>query len=217
MIIAHFSDTHGLPRKGVPDSADVVVHSGDLFPNRTRGHRHVEAPYQTQWLRSTLGAWAHWLGGRPLVLVEGNHDFVDPAPIFQAGGINAHNVEGRALELAGVRFMGLPEIPWMGGEWNHERQEHEIAAHIALILERTPDVIVAHCPVHGLLDTPYEFNPGYHIGSTAIATALAHHEHEPKAYLHGHCHETGGRHAQVRSTHISNAATTRRIVEVHHG
>lgn len=213
LILFHISDTHGLPRKKVVDRADVIVHTGDLFPNRTRGNRFVEVPYQTLWLEKTANDWAKWAGGRPVILVNGNHDYIDPVPIFRAHGIHAVNVEGRVIDLHGFRFMGLPDIPWMGGEWNHERQEDEIDEHFNMIMDYEPDVVVAHCPPYGILDTPDAYG-GAHIGSTAISNALSYRDHVPLAYLCGHCHERGGRKDMVRGMIVSNAATSANVIEI---
>lgn len=215
MLIAQFSDTHGLPRKPVPEAADVVVHSGDLCPNRTRGNRSIEPPYQIQWLEKTARDWARWLGGRMLLLVEGNHDFVDPAAILRRYGINALNLGLHAapVDVGGLTFAGLSDIPWIEGEWAHEEQEVDIHQHFTRLMDQKPDVIIAHCPPAGVLDDPFDY-VNYRIGSTSIATILSYHEHEPLAYLCGHCHERGGKEARVRSTLISNAATTRRLVEI---
>ena len=210
--LSHFSDTHGLPRKSVHADADIIVHTGDLFPNKTRGHREIEPAYQQEWLRKTVHEWARWCGGKPFVYIAGNHDFFDPVPIMRRAGIDAHSADG-PVEIGGWRFMGLPDVPWMGGEWNHERVEAEIAERFAHVLEWRPDVIVSHCPPYGVLDVAY----GNHIGSTSVATALLYGEHEPRAYLCGHCHEMGGKQAQLRNTIVSNAATTRRAVEVLNG
>lgn len=214
MIIAHFSDTHGLPRKGVPDEADLVVISGDIAPNRTRGNRDFEPVYQREWYERTIRDWKRWLGGRPLVFVQGNHDFYNPTAAFGRAGISALNVEDGVVEIEGVTFAGLPLIPWMGGEWNHEASEHQIGARFEAVMDHKPDVIVNHCPPYGVLDTPYGASVDYHIGSTAVARALEHHPHEPRAYLCGHCHEYGGKKATLRSTVVSNAATTRNIIKL---
>lgn len=213
IVIAHFSDTHGLPRKGVPEAADVIVHTGDLFPNRTRGKREIEIPYQTFWLNKVASVWRKWAGRRPLILVNGNHDFIDPVPILRQAGIMAVNVEGRVVDMFGFRFMGMPDIPRMDGEWNHEHYEDEIDEHFSTILSYGPDVIVAHCPPYGVLDKPSPYE-NVHIGSTSITKGLLY-GRAPLAYLCGHCHEEGGRRALLEPrTVVSNAATTRNMIEV---
>lgn len=210
MKIAHFSDTHGLPRKGVPEDADVIVHTGDLFPNKTRGHRDVEPDYQRDWLRKTIADWARWCGNKPFVCVPGNHDFFDgTVALMRRAGIDAYDAR-ELVTVQGVTFAGLPDIPFMGGDWNHERTEPEIAYRFDRVLSHKPDVLVCHCPIYGILDQPHR-HADYHIGSTAIANALTYGDHEPKAYLHGHCHEATGE-ARIRNTLVSNAATTRRVV-----
>lgn len=223
--IAHFSDTHGLPRKRVPDSASIIVHTGDLFPNKTRGHRDIEPAYQREWLIKTISDWKAWIGGRPFVYVSGNHDFFDPIEIMKRAGIDAYGVShreltkiwlassmtnnGKLVDERFITFAGIPDIPWMGSEWNHERHEAEISARFAEVLALESDVIACHCPMYGVLDVAY----GNHIGSTSIATAMLYGEHEPLAYLHGHCHEAHGE-ARIRNTLVSNAATVRRAVNL---
>lgn len=233
MKIAHFSDTHGLPRKPVPAGVDAIVLSGDICPNAPRKREGSEARmlrralgdvlprtpmnpsaerlYQTGWLRATGAAWKRWAGDTPVLLVEGNHDYVDPAPILREFKVRATNLEGREVFVHGLKFMGLPDVPWMGGEMNHERWEPEIKAHVELILERRPDVLVSHSPMYGVLDMPYA---GYHIGSTALGMALSLSEHRPIALLHGHCHEQGSQTREVMEMIVSNAACGRRVVDV---
>jgi len=212
--ISHHSDTHGLPRQAVHDEADVIVLSGDLCPNRTRGHVDIEIAYQENWLARTGEQWRVWAKGKPLVLIPGNHDFfIDIARMLRRAGVAAHDVYLASATIYGVTFLGLPDIPWMGGDWNHERGEQEIEARFATVLDERPDVVVNHCPPHGVLDEPYDFGD-YHIGSTAFARLLGSHGHEPKAYLCGHCHERGGRVERVRSTIVSNAATRRALIEI---
>lgn len=223
--LAHFSDTHGLPRKEVPDDTDVIVLSGDICPNRTRGLIDIEIDYQEQWLRKTAPQWRAWSKNKPIALVPGNHDFFpDIAWVLRALGVNAFDVsycvEGRKdrsgykpLEICGLTFFGLPDIPWMGGEWNHEHGELEISSRFEEVLDTRPDVVVSHCPPYGVLDNPFDFGT-YHIGSSAVATLLGYHEHEPKAYLCGHCHERGGRTAMIRSTIVSNAAASRVLLKI---
>ena len=217
MILSHFSDTHGLPRKPVHDSAHVVAHSGDLFPNRTRGIRDIDTAYQENWLRLVVDDWKRWCGDRPLVFVAGNHDYFDPVPIMRRAGIDAHNAESVPTVL-GVRFGGIPDVPNFGGEWNHERSEAFIGAHMEQILASKPDVLVNHCPIAGYLDVPYRLGSysgsDTHIGSVGIREAVRASAWKPRAILFGHCHEQGGGSDVFEGISLSNAATTRRLVEI---
>lgn len=210
MRIAHFSDTHGLPRKPVPDDCDLVVISGDVAPNRTRGVGVVEGVYQENWYRKTMLQWKAWIRGKRLLVIQGNHDFFDPTSAMRSSGIAALSCNWTTVEIEGVRFSGLPDIPLMGNEWNHEFSERTIAHHLEALLRDEPDVVVGHCPPHGVLDMVN----GYNIGSKAVAELLEHASRRLKAYLCGHCHEHGGKAARIRGMLVSNAATSRRIVTI---
>lgn len=218
MIVAHFSDTHSLPRKPVPASATLVVHTGDLLPNRTRGNISVEVPYQSDWIRKTAAAWAHWLGGRRMLIVAGNHDFIDVAPFMRAADMRVRNVFTDGPQTVdGVRFAGVPYIPTMAGEWNHEKSEQEISDGFRRrVLAHKPHVILNHCPIAGVLDHAY----GHGIGSVAMANALWYERggdgdgYAPLAYLHGHNHEQAGSLVEINGILFSNAATTRNLIEV---
>lgn len=214
MKISHFSDTHGLHRKPVHDEADVIVLTGDICPNLTRGNADLERVYQAKWLHKTGEAWRRWAKGKPLVLVPGNHDFFPHIDVvLRAAGVAAFDASHKVVTVAGRTFFGIADIPWMGGGWNHECGEMEIKQHFDAVMAARPDVVVNHCPLYGVLDDPYD-RLDYHIGSTSMVNALTFHEHEPKAYLHGHCHERGGQRTMVRSTIVSNAATKRMLIDI---
>ncbi len=92
--IVHISDQHGMipsrnSFKNLLDIADLVVLSGDLFPNSTRGIRTIEETFQANWLygradhpvnrrdrRIPLERWVEFLGNLPVLSVGGNHDFI---------------------------------------------------------------------------------------------------------------------------------------------
>lgn len=218
LLIAHFSDTHGLPGRPVPRSADIVVHTGDMLPNRTRGNREVEVPYQSQWLRDTMRDWAKWLGGRKMVRVPGNHDFYNVAPTMRAAGLDVHDVftDGPVV-INGFTFAGVPYIPPLSGEWNHETPEGVIADQFKRrVLAHKPDVIVNHCPLDGVLDRGDWHDPR---GSSAMLNALMYGKHMPKLYLHGHAHGHGGSSMYLQNHEgseclVVNAATTCRLVRL---
>jgi Icc-related predicted phosphoesterase len=211
--IAHFSDTHGLPRKHVPDEADVIVITGDICPNSRPTVPEYERVYQEDWFRRTALHWKSWAKGKPVLVIRGNHDYTPAiARCLREAGVRAYDAEVGVVDIIGFTFHGLPDIPFMGGGWANEYGETEIAEHIAAVLDKRSDVVLGHAPPYGVLDDPYDLNPGYRIGSTAIVTALSYHEHEPLAYLCGHCHERGGKSTKLRSTMVVNAAATRRMV-----
>lgn len=215
MILAHFSDTHGLPRKVVPDNVEAIVLSGDIAPNKTRGAVAVEEVYQESWFRKTGYAWKAWAKDLPVILVRGNHDFVDVAKCLREAGVRVVDVEMKTEVVCGVRFAGISDIPWMGGEWHGEYSEETIWEHMQAVWTFKPDVLVSHCPPKSVFDRPYDvMNPDYQIGSEAIDTMVRYSDHRVKAVLFGHCHEQGGKTVLLDGVLYSNAATTRNLVRI---
>lgn len=220
MRILHLSDTHG----NFPElsEADIVVHSGDLLPNWDPLQRRTEAKNQLQWVRERVERFKGWLGGRPFYFVPGNHDFVEFCSLLRRGGVDAWDLWHDGVKrVDGLVFGGLPFVPWFGGDWNWEVHEDEIAADLAETMSLKPDVLVTHCPPYGVLDVPWQPSSYYanggqprHIGSTAIANMLYHGEKTPRLLLCGHCHEDGGKVANIGETRVVNSATCQQIVEV---
>jgi Icc-related predicted phosphoesterase len=214
--LAHLSDTHGLPRKGIPDDCEIVVHTGDLCPNRTRGVVHVEVPYQTSWLQTTAPQWERWLDGRHMVMVTGNHDFVDVAAVLAENGLSVHSAAKLPVELGGLVFHGHGLVPPITGEWAGETPEGGLIEATARVLEHEPDVLLLHCPLKGYLDAPFvgSFGHGVHIGSSGIRDAIRYSTWKPQVILHGHCHEQGGRQDLFDGIPVHNSATTLRVIDL---
>lgn len=212
--IIHVSDTHGhFP--ALPKGGDLVVHSGDLCPNATRGNLEIEPFFQQSWLRDNAERFKRWLDGRPMLVCRGNHDFT-PAiqPELRAAGLDVTDITNRAAEMTtlpgsssphSLRFYGFPYVNFMCGEWAFEATGGEIAQKTEGIPWGTFDVLVAHSPIAGILDECY----GDHIGNRAMAHYLAYtlpKNQRPIAYLHGHAHEANGQDA-FDGMIVSNAAT----------
>lgn len=221
MRILHVSDLHGTMPKIVDDSWDVMVNTGDWQP--TKGRRagddkirpRAEWLYQEQWVRRNLVQIAEWLRGRPMIFVPGNHDYYNPVPMLRTVGIDAIDANLTLVELGGLRFYGVPHIPFhpkfdLFPEWNRQVPEAEIAE-IMKAVPRDIDVFLAHCPPAGILDQ----HGKRRFGSSAILHAF---EHEweadfPRLYLCGHIHASYGVH-QWYEMHVSNAATGGRMIEI---
>lgn len=210
MRIIHISDTHG-SFPPLPEG-DVVVHSGDLMPNRSRGDER-EPAYQKSWLLHHRKQFVEWLAGRPMLLCRGNHDFTPLVqPILRDGGCNITDITNRLHEHGGLRFFGFPYVHYMCGEWNFEVTEAEIGDKTRAIPWGQFDIIVAHAPIAGILDECY----GDHIGNRAMANALNYDVPRhcwPRAYLHGHAHEANGI-DDMDGMIVSNAATVVRDITV---
>lgn len=207
--IVHVSDQHGMipSRNGFANLlniADLVVLSGDLFPNSTRGVRSIEETFQTEWMAgrvihpvnskhragmTPLELWLDFLGELPVLVVGGNHDYVDFAKLvkdFRRENLLTHNLATEGpIELFGLRFAGIAEIPWIDGEWNNESVPTDLRRATYDLFDQNPDVIVSHSPPAGILAGPY--------GSEPLTNCLSYRDHNVKAVLFGHAHEDGGK------------------------
>lgn len=220
--IMHVSDTHGnFPR--LYGKFDVIVHTGDLFPNSHHvfnGNRAAEAAFQEQWLRDQMPEFKKWLNGHPILYVPGNHDFLSSVILekdLRSEGVEAFDLTDKMLTFQGVNFYGFPYIPAINGRWNYEREipemQKEVQNMVAELNKQYIDVLVCHAPMYKCLD----LSLGNQIlGSTVISHALDYQVSKdmlPAFYLHGHIHEAHG--IAVRNgILISNAATTQHIIEV---
>lgn len=224
MKILHISDTHGtfplLQLQGV----DLIVHSGNLFPNLTRGNVPVEEAFQEEWIASHRTHLRAWVDGRPFFFCTGNHDFLStPETFLRAVGVEATCLDSMLPEsFQGVSFQGFPYTPYLQGEWNGELQPLAMTYMVQQLLDSwdtaVPDVLVAHAPLYGHLDQNHE---GEHCGNHELLVGLQERRDQPlpRWMLHGHIHEEGGRRSvfQPNSPYpmdISNAACTQRVIHL---
>lgn len=213
--ILHISDTHGmLP---VPESLeyDVVVHSGDMMPNRTFGVKPVEHTFQKHWIEENAPRFHARYWAKPFLYVPGNHDYYDPTPVMRELGIDARLLCNAFMEVNGVGFYGSPWTPtfydwnWMCGP--KEMREH--LAPLASLMERgAVDVLVTHGPMYGVLDRNQQ---GERCGCKVLRSVVREAAYAPKLHLHGHIHEQGGSVVPwSRGMVVSNAARTQQVVTV---
>lgn len=209
--IAHFSDLHGnlSPLFASSDLPDVFVCTGDLFPNETRGDRAVEVPFQTAWFESIADAFVARLGGRPLIWVGGNHDYVNLASLLRARGVEAYDVEEGPVDLCGHRFAGFGAIPYIAGEWN--REEIALGPVVDACFEQDPTILVTHAPASGILD---QCSDGHGDGIRPLTSALQFRPHRIVTHLHGHIHEMGQQDVEEMGIHFFNGANGCRFVTV---
>lgn len=198
------------------------VHHEDYYRNEERIDEEVD--YQSRWMQKVALSWRDWLtiadvdGADvllPFLYMPGNHDYIDPTPYLRDVGVDAVNLlvetgkgERAKFEKAGVSFGGAPLIVEMGGIWNHESTEVDIAFALDRVLDAKVDVLVSHGPPHGILDIVVGHGL---IGSRAIEVLLEKTPNRPKAHLFGHNHPCGGVVYVDEATDIlfSNAAATR--------
>lgn len=210
MRIAHVSDLHGHYNvlDGIPDDADLVVSTGDFFPNKTRGHVPTEQEHQTRWFGFKAESIVSRLKGKPVLLVPGNHDYVDLARYLRREGVLAHEVTPQGHSFRGVQFAGFGHIPFIAGEWNRE----VLPAVLRDLVEETmtegnPEVLLTHAPASGILDGNFE-------GNTPLATHLAYKPHRVKLHLFGHAHEDGGKNVERMGVRFYNSATRIQVIDL---
>ncbi len=219
--ICHVSDTHGFFPK-LLGKFDMVVHSGDFFPNSqfVWSNKVREMEFQYQWLESKIPVMKEWLQNHPFLFTLGNHDFLSAefmAQILNAAGIKSFCLHDKITNLDGINFYGFPYIPNINGVWNYERSLDQMVPHIDLLSETLNqtyvDVLVSHPPPYKCLDLS---NGNEFLGSTALSNALDFkiaQEMLPSVIMFGHIHEAQG--VSMRNGMLcSNAATTQRIIEL---
>ncbi|MBQ7221711.1 MAG: metallophosphoesterase family protein [Synergistaceae bacterium] len=163
----------------IAGNVDVIVSCGDLR------NEYLE------FLLTMINA--------PLLYVFGNHD-VHGAE----GGIC---IDGRVIELDGVRFLGL------GGSMRYRQgvnmySEDEMRWRYWRVLPGVwlkggVDVLVTHAPALGWGDLDDRAHRGFGVFNTILA------RHRPRFMLHGHIHTAYGR---FRKEHIHDSGT--RIMNV---
>lgn len=216
MKICHVSDTHSLFPK-LNEDYDVIVHSGDMLPNRKPRLKIDEHLFQRDWIREHAAEFKTWIGEKLFLFCAGNHDYTEPCTELRDIGINAFDITNKQVEIEGIKFYGFPYVPYIG-YWNWEApnrmMEEKVKELIEIVNKNKIDVLVAHCPPYGILDQNRE---GTHIGNTHMTAALMEFDPLPKAFLCGHCHERPNEiNLPINGKHIKivNSATTQRIIEV---
>lgn len=233
MRICHVSDTHGYFPK-LSGAFDVVVHSGDLFPNKPHnynprmGDLHSgqstnsvkEMAFQMDWLGNNISMLKKWLQGRDLLFILGNHDFAHNSLVEQAlnaEGIKAISLHDKVVKYKDVTFYGFPYVPPINGMFAYEKELPEMNEEVDKMVEvlnaEYVDVLVTHAPLYKVLDLTRGNSA---IGSSVLSSALDYKinkDMRPSVMLHGHCHESNGL-AMYNEMLVSNAATVSHIIEV---
>jgi Icc-related predicted phosphoesterase len=215
MIVLHSSDLHSnLEPLFLHSNFDVWIDTGDIMPNRTRGRIAVEQPFQADWLSQKIPRIATWLAGRPMLSVQGNHDFISLADHFIACGINATQItSGKEHVLNGITFAGFSEIPWICGDWSTESRNPELQIAVRSMLGINPDVLLTHAPPHGILDNDPRYGGG-HYGIQQLTHAMMYVPNKIKHHLFGHIHERGGESMSMGECQFHNSAQHARLIEL---
>lgn len=203
MRLVATSDTHKkVDVKIIPDG-DVFVHAGDLM--QTGYPSDFEE--QLEWLAE--------LPHKTKLYVPGNHDFhmqVYPGPALQqlrrigvwvVGLPDNDNYTSFKLEN-GMSLLGLPYVTNLP-RWAFNSTEEKIWEFLRR--QGRHDIIVSHCPVKRILDSP---KPGVHVGLDAYRSYMR--NYNPSHWIFGHIHECYGTERQY-NTNFYNVAMCDRNYE----
>ena len=223
MKILHTSDMHGeilkkfQEEKHLFKNFDIWVDTGDWFVNFPIIQNNpffgwgrkivpqIERESQKEWLKQNkiLDQLVEQLDGRPFVSVQGNHDFISLADEINTFGYkNVYEVSPGGFSLFGKRWAGFPNIPYIGGEWNHETKNEEFDQLISQIDNSKPDILIMHAPCGNILDELYEEN----LGIGQMTNYLSYRKHNIKYVFHGHIHENGGKTSEQLGIKFFNGA-----------
>jgi Icc-related predicted phosphoesterase len=220
--IVHFSDWHGA--WGELPAADLYVCTGDMLPNWPVRppdgspriiDRALEVEEQTAWLAELSGG----AGGlrrflatpeAPVVVVRGNHDFVDFARWFGGDCFEIDENPSRTTEVHGLRLGGFRGIHFATGEWSDEIRIEDCAAR-AGGMPADLDIVVSHSPPLGMLDESFDDGRSIRWGACGFAAWLE--RADPRLCCFGHVHQAYGR-LQRGATLLCNAATGVQVIEL---
>lgn len=221
MKLLHISDTHGRFDPLKLEGVDVIVHSGDFYPDY-HDHRPSDkqrtARWQRQWLLDNRNRFVEWTQELPYLYVAGNHDFCDDSWLQENMG-NTTNLGYLQVpyDVGGVLFMGYPYVPWISSWWNNELDTVEMRNFVGNWVKEynkhCPDVLVTHGPAAAVLD-----NERRRFGCNVLRNAIDYTMRmKPLLHLHGHIHEANGFHETKYEGGVmvtSNAATVQHHITV---
>ena len=213
MIILHSSDLHSdISRLWQFTEFDIWIDTGDFFPNSTRGNARIEQPFQADWLKQHLRQIAGWLRGRPMISLQGNHDYIMLADHLRAAGMNAHqlNAVPHEVTINNVTFAGFSNIPYIIGEWNHETHNAEMQSAVRNMLQHRHSVLLTHAPPHGILDADGK----NHYGIQQLTNVMMYYPHNITHHLFGHVHEDGGKCIERSGIKFYNSARRPQLIEL---
>lgn len=239
--ICHFSDWHSQFSQ-LPE-ANVYVCSGDILTNypivkpmrngwstgfdvfgppisRIIDHRK-ERECQNNWFRKKFlnknRTLRHFFPettrDNPVVVVRGNHEFTDLGPMFGGEVFEIGHDASRSVEYCGLVFGGFRGVPTFTNEWCDEFSDEYLQQQVDKLPDNL-DVVVTHAPPYNILDNSW----GEKIGMKPLASWINLKQYDgskmPKLFCFGHCHDDFGFRETDDGTKFSNAATTRRIIEL---
>ncbi len=237
MRIVHGSDWHALMR-AVPE-ADLYVFTGDFYDNYPveqdgwNGWKgswdivpHNEVVQQTKWAAEFVadGGMRPLLGSpdAPILLVRGNHDFIDLGPIFVGCNVVHEFIDNELIDVLGLKATGHQGIPYIYGGWNDEVR-HEVLLDRVMAMPPA-DLFLTHYPPAGILDSETRPNRVDSYGLEGMAYTMGQKMGPRSAHFFGHIHGSGGKTVDSRDISYageedgfsvySNAATTFNVIDL---
>jgi Icc-related predicted phosphoesterase len=202
--VVHASDHHGSLRK-LPH-ASIYIITGDMLPD-FGGWRGGIKPHEF------MSGQSNWTKGKnlrdylenrdaPVVLVRGNHDFIDYAHAY---GGEVYDIQDPSVvfNVKGLRIGGCRGVAFIGLGWSDELFDHEFDEVVAK-LPTDLDIMVTHAPPYGILDEIKCYGSKaltYYLQKCSIVGK------PPKLWCFGHTHYDCGK-QYFGETLMSNAATT---------
>lgn len=193
MKILHLSDTHGgqFWKHPISPDIDVVCHTGDLCPDPPYSVDFISG--QTEWIKSHAKDINKWIGSKPFVYVQGNHDFIEISEF-----VNAIKLTSTPLHLLGEQWCGMSEVPYINGQWNNEADKYEMMAVVDKVISANGTILLCHTPPSGILSQQW--------GCSSLTLQLMNRDHRYKAILFGHVHLEHYQQITVGGYLFSNAA-----------
>jgi Icc-related predicted phosphoesterase len=228
MRIVHGSDWHGFAR--TLDEADLYVFTGDMLDNYpvkdrdpgsytyrsyTIDPKH-EQEIQSKAIRQFIsnGGFRRYLSSpdAPILVVRGNHDFVDLAPMFEGCNLIHEFIDNELVEVPGlgIKATGHRGIPFINGRWSDETERVRLYERA----QRMPpaDLYLTHYSPYEVLDREYGNGPNY--GLEGMAELLLGKHERSFVHLFGHIHGAHGT-RRIGNGLFSNAATTVKEFDFH--
>ena len=183
--IVCLSDTHNCNEQIVVPDGDILIHAGDATFNGT-----VEE----------IERFNDWFAGLPhphKVFIAGNHDWLFERDNNAARSLLDESItylQDSAAEVAGLRFYGSPWQPhYFFWAFNLDRGA-PLAAKWSMIPEDT-EILVTHCPPHGIWDTVARSFGVEHGGCEDLRDRVRELQGKGSLKLHvfGHFHHGHGR------------------------
>jgi Icc-related predicted phosphoesterase len=185
--ITVIGDTHGCHQELKLESADMLIHTGDV------------TAYGTE---PELYDFLVWLIQQPFkhkVFVAGNHDICLDTPIppfISELPPNVYYLNNQSITIEGLNLYGSPVSPFQAGMAFNRHRGEEISKEWQLVPSNT-DILITHTPPAGILDN----------GTGCEELRKTVERITPQLHLFGHVHEGYGR-IKRYSTLFVNAALT---------